>query len=127
MNSSYISVWVESFVAELDRKSCDDFRRGPAPPVAADWKNSSIFDTLPVFALLWSFVVFVSCLHLFRIGVSEGVEDFYVEVGSAESWIEKCVCFDLLSKVLPSNGYSFGSISTSLQTSTSSLANVATC
>ena len=96
-----ISVWLGSFVAELDRKSCAGFRCGQSGSSSSrkdEWAEGNLFDiydTLLVFTFLWSFVVFICFLNLFRTGVSGGVEDFDIEEGSAESWIEKSVCFDV--------------------------------
>ena len=66
LDKSYdISVWLRSFVAEHS--------------------FFDIYDTLLVFAFLWSFVVFVCFLNLLRTGVREKVEHFDIEEGSVES------------------------------------------
>ena len=112
------------FVAELDRKSCDDFRCRRSDSSCSrkdEWAERALFDiydTLLVFAFLRSFVL-VGFLNLFRTGVSEGVEDFDIEEGSTgfesknpfalmSNLASSSVLVDLLSKVSPSNGRSFG-------------------
>ena len=49
-------------------------------------------------------MIFVGIRYSFRAGFSMGVENFYIQKGSAESASQDSICLDVMSSVIFSSG-----------------------